>query len=293
MPAIQEQMAAITETAERMEKMSGTSEAIFRSSFATLVSYGATKKEISLIGPAMADWLARTQGVSATMEDANDLAAKIAQAVDSRKLGRFVKELALTPEQIKQWKGLTSNFARLDFLSRAMEARSKGQAAAQVGSLGGQLLLAENEKTRILADYGNVFNKIRLKWELAGNAMMKVALPWAKPVVEEIGKDFDAISDTVKKVWSNLSAPGMKGFWDEWGKSVKEFQTTLKPLSDAIAKQFTATELTKSWKEFGQMLETDMEWIKSGVEWAQKLGKAFDDSADAVERFGKVLRGAI
>ena len=84
----------------------------------------------------------------------------------------------------------------------------------------------------------------------------------------------------------------MKCFWDHWGESVKEFRTTLKPLGDEIAKQFTAAELTKSWKEFAGMLETDMEWIKSGVEWAQKLGKAFDDSADAVERFGKALRGA-
>jgi hypothetical protein len=241
--AIEGQAEAISETAARMEKFSGTSEAIFKSSFATLVSFGATKTEVNAIAKPMADWLALTKGTAASMEDSVDLANKIGAAVDSKKIGRWAKDLGLSPEQQKQWKGLTSNFERLNFLGAAMEKRSKGQAASQVGSLGGQLLLAHNEEQRILAQYGGVFKKIQLTWQLAVVGMEKALLPLAGPAIDGVRKAFETVQRIIGEIGARLQTPEMTGIWKNWQTEILKVQGELKPMTDFFEKNFSESSI--------------------------------------------------
>ena len=281
--AIQAQMEAIGKTSEKMEHFSAINEAIYRSAFATMTTYGFNAKQIAKLSTGMADYAAETTGAKTTMEDMNSLAERISKAIASHKIGLLGKELGITA---KEWKGIRSNAEAIDLIEKKMEERARGQAAALAKSPVGIAMEAQDQKDRALAAYGELFKGIQRDWTTTVDRMMAKTLPWGLPALK-------AADAGIRKMLDTLSSPEMTGFWKAWDEDVKKFQTTLAPLGDAIAKAFTSQAMTKDWKEFFANLEVDMHTIETITSWVQKMGDAFDKSADAVERFGKVLRGEI
>jgi hypothetical protein len=298
---IKAQAADISETAEKMQALSGTSAAVFKSGFANLVSFGGLAKGVEKIGPAMADFLAGSVGTKASFEDIADLSTKIGEAVTTGTVGRFGKLLGITPADAKAFKAMTSNAERLNWLGERIERRFRGQAASQGGSLGGQLLKAQTEQTAILASYGDVFRGIQLQYQTALTKMESAFLPIFKPVIEWISTSFGNIKGWIGDI---ISRVGASDVWQKWGKEIAEISSHFKGMGvdvQAIINWFV------KWNQAGEVakrieaaMDATLTAVKTMGDVFNKIGEVWNGVIDGAvkleqmsERIGRLITGHI
>ena len=280
--AIHEQVAAIGEIAEKLQHVSGTSAMVYKAGYETLVQFGATKREISALSKPMADYLAMTKGVEASQEDSVELANKIGAAIDTRKLGRFARELGISPDQQRQWKALTSNFQRMEFLATAIEKKFKGAAASQGGTAAGRLSEIEAEQKAIEAQYGDRFKVMEAKWKTLVLKMETALLPLAQPMVDAMVKGFDTIEAAGTKLWAQLGKGGPgSDIWKKWADGIKAVMDAYDwdPAANLKDLQDTATNVLNIFTTIGTIVG--------------KIGDTWNAMESETERIVRMLGGHI
>ncbi len=108
--ALNGQLEQIDKISSKMEKYSAINESIYRSSYATLATFGLQASQIARLSTGMADILTKQTHGKATLQDANDLAEKIGRALSSHKLGRLGTALGLTKEEIANFAHAKNTF---------------------------------------------------------------------------------------------------------------------------------------------------------------------------------------
>jgi DNA-binding phage protein len=126
-PYVKEQLRLITETAEKMEKYSGYSEAINLSAANTLVKLGAQANGVATLEKGMNDYLAATIGASASMGDMTGLAEQIGAMIQSGR-GRGLAQFGATKDEIASFGKMTDVVQRLNLVYKVLERTGKDQA---------------------------------------------------------------------------------------------------------------------------------------------------------------------